>query len=589
MTFKHVKFEDSPIMRSLEKVAHEKGLVKPNVLEKIASRPKKLDMTPSPDLMENIFKLCTGLRVQGFTKEATELEVKYLNYKQAQTLYEAHTEKGEDLIEAAHPEGSHHLEDVEGDEAIFEDILDKHEKILDVVNKTPKGKLSEASAVINAVKTVLSEKKNKKSVTGDHFLDVKKDSKVSLGQEESSFSPGRAVTEGVGGLVAFSLLKKVWGALTSAFGRRQVIKMFGTEGVKLFDNAVANGVGETEAKSLLQQLVRKAGPKAVAEASEKVGFNFAEETAKLFGRQAAKQILTETAAETAARIGAGTAAETAAVGTGEGTAGIFGGLLSASTAVVLAGVGTAIAANVIGYKLFNHYYKADELKAAGNRVLEEAKNMESDFKPQEYKFVYNFSRTLGQIVELYPVIEILKSNKVPTKEDIKSLSDLNDLIYASRKQVGEIMGFSNAHADDQFLGGLRGFKSVAMTCANYLEVASKINSSMDEFAREAKATADKARVDQAGGPQAEQLLSGLSKVLDDVRLSKARLQYSKVNISNKDQLMNWLDQVVTTTSKSLQEFNNLPDRSDPQIISSFQEDLNDTRRKLDAFKGKYQV
>ena len=545
-------------------------------------------MTPSPDLMENIFKLCTGLRVQGFTKEATELEVKYLNYKQAQTLYEAHTEKGEDLIEAAHPEGSHHLEDVEGDEAIFEDILDKHEKILDVVNKTPKGKLSEASAVINAVKTVLSEKKNKKSVTGDHFLDVKKDSKVSLGQEESSFSPGRAVTEGVGGLVAFSLLKKVWGALTSAFGRRQVIKMFGTEGVKLFDNAVANGVGETEAKSLLQQLVRKAGPKAVAEASEKVGFNFAEETAKLFGRQAAKQILTETAAETAARIGAGTAAETAAVGTGEGTAGIFGGLLSASTAVVLAGVGTAIAANVIGYKLFNHYYKADELKAAGNRVLEEAKNMESDFKPQEYKFVYDFSRTLGQIVELYPVVETLKSSTT-TKEDIKALSDLNDLIYASRKQVGEIMGFSNAHADDQFLGGLRGFKSVAMTCANYLEVASKINSSMDDFARQAKATADKAATDQAGGSQAQQLISGLSKVLDDVRLSKARLQYSKINVSNKDQLMNWLDQVVTTTSKSLQEFNNLSYRSDPQIISSFQEDLNDTRRKLDAFKGKYQV
>src|SRR5665213_538414 len=139
MTFKHVKFEDSPIMRSLEKVAQEKGLIKPNVLEKIASCPKKLDMTPTSDLMENIFKLCTGLRAQGFTKAATELEVKYLNYKQAQTLYEAHAEKGEDLIEAAHPKGSHHLENVEGDEAVFEDILDKHKKIVDVVNKTPNG------------------------------------------------------------------------------------------------------------------------------------------------------------------------------------------------------------------------------------------------------------------------------------------------------------------------------------------------------------------------------------------------------------------------------------------------------------------
>ncbi|HEY5268398.1 MAG TPA: hypothetical protein VII94_04665 [Candidatus Saccharimonadales bacterium] len=604
MTFKHVKFEDSPIMRSLEKVAQEKGLIKPNVLEKIASCPKKLDMTPTSDLMENIFKLCTGLRAQGFTKAATELEVKYLNYKQAQTLYEAHAEKGEDLIEAAHPKGSHHLENVEGDEAVFEDILDKHKKIVDVVNKTPNGKLSESSAVINAVKTVLSEKKNKNFVIGTNFLDVKKGSKVSLGQEESSFSPGRAVAEGAGGLVAYKLLEKIWRALGSAFGRRQVVKMFGTEGVKLFDSAVAKGVGEAKAKDLLLQFVRKAGPKAVTEASEKIGLNFAKEFAELFGQQAAVGEGVAAAGGGAAAIageGAAAAGGGAAAVAGEGAAvaggatvagegaGILGSVVSISTSTALAGIAAAIAANVIGYKLFNYYYNATALKEAGNRVLDEAKNMESDFKPAEYRFVYDFNRTLGQILNSYSIINILKSGKQPTKIDLKALSDLDDLIYESRKQVGEIMGYSNAHVDEHWYGNFGGFKSVAMTCANYLKVAEEINASIDDFARQAKAIADKTETEQAGGSQVQQLISGLSKVLDDVRLSKARLQYSKANISNKDQLMTWLDQVVTTTTKSLNEYRNLPDKSDPQITSSFQEDLNDTRRKLDAFKGKYQV
>jgi len=64
MTFKHVKFEDSPTMRALEKVAKEKGLVKPESLQKRASIPKKADYTPTSDFMENIFKLCAGLRSQ---------------------------------------------------------------------------------------------------------------------------------------------------------------------------------------------------------------------------------------------------------------------------------------------------------------------------------------------------------------------------------------------------------------------------------------------------------------------------------------------------------------------------------------------
>ena len=157
MTFKHVKFEDSPTMRALEKVAREKGLVKPEPLNKTASAPKKLNYTPTANLMENVLNLCAGLRSQGLVKEAAELETNYLNYKQAQTLYETSKETGEDLLQTAHPDGSHKLEGLEGD-ALVEDLLEKHEKIMSVVNKNkPSGKLSSSAQTINEVKKALGQ------------------------------------------------------------------------------------------------------------------------------------------------------------------------------------------------------------------------------------------------------------------------------------------------------------------------------------------------------------------------------------------------------------------------------------------------
>ncbi len=156
MTFKHVKFEDSPTMRALEKVAKEKGLVKPEPLQKKASVTKKADYTPSDDFMENILKLCAGLRARGLEKSAAEVETNFLKYKQAQTLYETSKETGEDLVQSAHPKGSHKLEGVEGEEATVEDILDQHKKIKEVVEKKPTGKLSSAQ-VIREVKKALGQ------------------------------------------------------------------------------------------------------------------------------------------------------------------------------------------------------------------------------------------------------------------------------------------------------------------------------------------------------------------------------------------------------------------------------------------------
>lgn len=157
MTFKHVKFEDSAVMRSLQKVATEKGWAKPEPLTKSAS--SKLDLFPTTNLTENILKLCEGLRHQGFNKYADELEDKFVVYKQAAaaTLYETSSEEGEDLVDRAHPKGSHHLENVDSDEAVIETILDQHLKDTKMVEKKPTGKLSNSGEILDAVKTVLGQ------------------------------------------------------------------------------------------------------------------------------------------------------------------------------------------------------------------------------------------------------------------------------------------------------------------------------------------------------------------------------------------------------------------------------------------------
>jgi len=154
MTFKHLKFAESSTMQAFEKLAKEKGLVKPEPVVKKAE--KKLDLSPSKSLVENILKLSAGLREQGFVRHAEDLERKFLVYKEAESLYETSKETGEDVVNQAHPDGSPSLEGVEGD-AVVETIVDAKKKIEEIVNKKPTGKLTTAKDILNAVKMVFAD------------------------------------------------------------------------------------------------------------------------------------------------------------------------------------------------------------------------------------------------------------------------------------------------------------------------------------------------------------------------------------------------------------------------------------------------
>ena len=149
--WKHGRFEDSAVMRSLEKLSKDKDFVKTASKDII----KKADLSPSESLTDNIIKLCNGLRKSGFAKHADDLETNFINYKKADTsLYGITGETGEDLVDAAHPDGSHRLEGVDGD-SLVETIVDNQIAHLKIVDKMPTGKLTNAKKIINAVKMVL--------------------------------------------------------------------------------------------------------------------------------------------------------------------------------------------------------------------------------------------------------------------------------------------------------------------------------------------------------------------------------------------------------------------------------------------------
>lgn len=154
MTFKHINFGDSPVMRSLEKLALAKNPEKQESIEKTASNNKP-DFTPTEDFFSNLTKLCSGLRDIGLSKYADELENNYLRYKHAQTAYETSKETGEDLVDQAHPKGSVQVGD--GEYGIVETIVDQQLKTLKILDKKPTGKLASAKDIINAVKISLAD------------------------------------------------------------------------------------------------------------------------------------------------------------------------------------------------------------------------------------------------------------------------------------------------------------------------------------------------------------------------------------------------------------------------------------------------
>jgi hypothetical protein len=165
MTLKHIDFSESVVMRSLLKVAVEKGLVEEESSVEVAMRALAEEkaaeisaptLTPTDNLLENVLNLAAGLRAKGFDKYADALEGHVITVKTAESHYDVSNETGDELIESTHPKGSVQMDDAGSEHGFVHTVTDRHAKILKIVEKKPTGKLSAAQAV-NFIKVVLGE------------------------------------------------------------------------------------------------------------------------------------------------------------------------------------------------------------------------------------------------------------------------------------------------------------------------------------------------------------------------------------------------------------------------------------------------
>jgi hypothetical protein len=184
MTFKHIAFNESETMRELSRIAIDKKMIKPSApIIKEASAP---DYSVSTSLTQNILKLCSGLRANGLSKYADEVESKFITYKKAaQECYNVSGEEGTDLVNAAHPEGSHQLVDVPGD-SLVETIIDRQLADLKTIDKEPKGKLGTTKDIIKEVKRALGQET--KNIDYRACID-------SLNQARSSFDKAKSLVD----------------------------------------------------------------------------------------------------------------------------------------------------------------------------------------------------------------------------------------------------------------------------------------------------------------------------------------------------------------------------------------------------------
>jgi hypothetical protein len=115
--------------------------------------------TSSSQLTANILNMCNSLRSEGFETYADALESKLVLFKIADThLYRAHNEDGEDVINFAHPDGDHTVEDATDHNGDVETQLSQHKKIVDILHKQPTGKLASTKNILSMVKVALNIK-----------------------------------------------------------------------------------------------------------------------------------------------------------------------------------------------------------------------------------------------------------------------------------------------------------------------------------------------------------------------------------------------------------------------------------------------
>lgn len=146
MTYKYTNFKDSHTMRSLEKIAIEKGWVTPkkeDIVKEASVKEDKVSISENTD--ENLVNLISSLKKSGMVALANELQQDYLQYKKAEAdYYDSEHLDANDMVHEAHPGKSPNMG--KGELSLIENIYEQHEKMMSAVKAVVKKKANVKSA-----------------------------------------------------------------------------------------------------------------------------------------------------------------------------------------------------------------------------------------------------------------------------------------------------------------------------------------------------------------------------------------------------------------------------------------------------------
>jgi hypothetical protein len=156
MTLKHIGFDDSEVMRELERLEAKKN---PDDVWKPAPVKKQASFTPT-DSFHSMIMLVSKLRESGRIKDADRLQIKIAAFQESSVhLYRAIDEDGDDLLEFAYPDGDVEVAPSQSDYGKVETPQSQHKKLIDIVNKKPTGKYASPEDLLSKISEDLGIKK----------------------------------------------------------------------------------------------------------------------------------------------------------------------------------------------------------------------------------------------------------------------------------------------------------------------------------------------------------------------------------------------------------------------------------------------
>jgi hypothetical protein len=510
-------------------------------------------------LTEKLLTLASKLRTAGYVQQAENLENRFGTYKKAEVdanlLYRAHSETGDELLESAHPDGDVEMAPAQDNNGDVETGPSQHKKILKVVLKSAQLAGTIKNIIIAQKFQALADALNNKIVSnkGDANSPDKKKSSVYLYMVRLHDMAKRIVEnfnnpDESQRITAFSVLKQ--------FIIGPQFRIDSIEDVDAYIDSIMQMVNSTPStkKAEIVSMLKKTLNVKTAAPWPPVPSALPGVVPELVAPGTAAGA----AATAPAAIPGAIAAPAAA------TAPASGGLLSfLANPLVIAGVAAAIAGSVGGYMLFDRFYSIQDFQKAGQQVLLECEDVKGDLSAAEYKNVDDLKGILPNILKGINAKDEFK--KSPSAENYIAIVSLKRNLNAAHKATFKIWDAAKKHKEQSMYGTrfLSGHADVELAANNFMELCRKASEIIDSSLKEIDSEIDrisKEKLNAAGGAEVDSLLKKYKETENLINKYESAIKAQK--LAEGPKMISWLEDTKKHLASELKEFSELPSSAD---------------------------